>query len=125
MDSERVRGYCPMGCGTTLFVGEGGHVTCSWRGCPDPGAVDKILAERETEHIIHFADDGFDVQHPLRERIAGELFTCTLHQDLRELGGPPVPPGRYRARRHQADGYSESYRSPGSLAGWDVERLPT
>jgi hypothetical protein len=40
---ERVAGECPMGCGRTLFLGDGGHVTCSLIGCPAPGAVDELL----------------------------------------------------------------------------------
>jgi hypothetical protein len=39
----RVRGYCPNGCGQTLFLGSGGHVTCSWIACSDPCAADKML----------------------------------------------------------------------------------
>lgn len=41
-----VAGYCPMGCGHTLFVGSGGHITCSWAHCPNPSAVDELLADR-------------------------------------------------------------------------------
>ena len=40
----RVYGQCPMGCGATLFLGEGGHVTCSWHKCPEPGAADELLS---------------------------------------------------------------------------------
>lgn len=46
MDSEKVAGQCPMGCGETLFLGEGGHVTCSVISCPDPGAADRALTGR-------------------------------------------------------------------------------
>ena len=38
-----VSGQCPMGCGRTLMLGEGGHVTCSFLSCPDPTAADTIL----------------------------------------------------------------------------------
>lgn len=40
---EKVAGRCPMGCGETLFLGTGGHVTCSLVGCPDPCAADDLL----------------------------------------------------------------------------------
>jgi hypothetical protein len=33
-----------MGCGETLFIGDGGHVTCSWHACPNPGTADSLLA---------------------------------------------------------------------------------
>ena len=39
----KVAGRCPMGCGETLFVGNGGHITCSLIGCPKPVAVDALL----------------------------------------------------------------------------------
>lgn len=39
----RVQGKCPHGCGDTLFLGAGGHVTCSWLHCPDPAAADLFL----------------------------------------------------------------------------------
>lgn len=42
--NEVVVGFCPMGCGKTLFLGAGGHITCSFNLCPDPAAVDKMLS---------------------------------------------------------------------------------
>jgi len=94
----RVQGYCPMGCGETLFLASGGHVTCSLIGCPNPCAADAVLGDRETEHVVVIREEGFTVQHPLRERLKGELFDCGLHSYLTNLGGPPAKPGRYRAR---------------------------
>jgi hypothetical protein len=41
--NPRVEGRCPMGCGETLFLGDGGYVTCSWHRCPDPGAAHDLL----------------------------------------------------------------------------------
>lgn len=96
---ENVAGYCPMGCGQTLFLGEGGHVTCSWAQCPRPEAVDELLADREIEHVVELGHTGFGVQHPLRERLDGALFECELHQLISEEEGPPEEPGhRYRVR---------------------------
>ena len=98
LSAAKVAGFCPMGCGETLFTGSGGHVTCSYIECPNPCAVDELLAERETEHIVIFdEDDGFVIKHPLRERIEGNLFDCVLLGDLRSMGRPPAKPGRYRA----------------------------
>ena len=94
-----VAGYCPMGCGTTLFLAEGGHITCSYQGCPNPSAVDEILAERETEHIVTIKDETFTIRHPLRERIEGQLEDCALHTYLSVLQGPPVRIGRYRVHK--------------------------
>jgi hypothetical protein len=60
-----IRGHCPA-CGwASLFVGEGGHLTCSQLECPRPDAAHAILADRETEHIVQFDDTGFTIRHPL------------------------------------------------------------
>ena len=93
-----IYGYCPMGCGATLFLGDGGHVTCWWYACPDPAKVDTILSDPESEHIVEFEEERFQVLHPLRER-GEELFECAIHADLGNLDGPPVQPGRYRVTR--------------------------
>lgn len=98
--SETVAGYCPMGCGQTLFLGSGGFVTCSWVKCPRPDAAADILLERESEHIVVLGESTFDIQHPIRERLDGELFDCGLHDHLRSLDGPPFHPGRYRVWWH-------------------------
>lgn len=97
MTGRAVRGRCPMGCGETLFIGEGGWITCSFISCPRPAAVADLLDDRETEHLVTFSDDGFTVKHPLRERLDDALLACELHLYIAGLGGPPVVPGRYRA----------------------------
>jgi len=94
---QHVPGYCPMGCGQTLFRARGGHITCSHLSCPNPAAVDDILLhDAEVEHIVEFREDVFTVRHPLRERLGDELMRCDLHSYLAALSGPPVQPGRYR-----------------------------
>ncbi len=95
----RVAGHCPMGCGETLSLGEGGHVTCSTVKCPDPVAVDKLLSvPPEYGHIVVFDIDGdtFTIAHPIVERLTGDLEHCPLQSYLCYLVGPPVGPGRYR-----------------------------
>lgn len=96
----KVAGFCPMGCGETLFVVNArdmrARVECCHEGCARPTAVDELLADVETDHIVEFGADGFSVQHPLAERLDGDLFTCTLHEQLGALDGPPAAPGRYR-----------------------------
>lgn len=92
-----VRGNCPMGCGQTLFLGDGGHITCSKADCPRPSAVDELLHDRETEHIVELGETSFTVRHPLRERLDDALMECGLHSRIAAGSGPPVPPGRYRA----------------------------
>lgn len=107
--SDKVQGYCPMGCGQTLFLAAGGHITCAYIPCPNPTAVDDILAGPEHEHVITFGDD-FSILHPLRERLAGELLHCELQEYCSVAAWPPVRPGRYRAR--------------GSGSQWTWEELP-
>lgn len=92
-----------MGCGETLFVGEGGYVTCSFSECPHPTAMFEVMDESETEHVVKVDAEGFSIQHPLRERLNGELFDCRLHAWMRKQGGPPVRPGRYRASEQEGD----------------------
>ena len=38
--------------------------------------LDLITAGEDEPHLIEFADDGWIIQHPLRERMAGHLFHC-------------------------------------------------
>lgn len=103
--TRTIAGYCPMGCGETLFVGKGGYLTCSALKCPRPDAVSDLLADNETGHIVELKEHTFTVRHPLKERLDDALLQCTLSDYLRDLDGPPVPPGRYRARP-TIDGWS-------------------
>lgn len=93
---ERLDGYCPMGCGATLFVDAGGFVTCSYVHCPRPDAVAELLRDWETEHVAELREDEFTLRHPLRERLDDGLFACKLHARIAALDGPPRTPGRYR-----------------------------
>lgn len=117
----KIAGYCPMGCGKTLVRNQDGFVICGDEGCPQPAVMAAVMANPETEHTLILGDGGrFSLQHPLRERVDGELHDCELHRWLVE-NAAPVEPGRYRVSRHQPDAYSESYR-PGE-GPWDWEPL--
>jgi hypothetical protein len=85
-----------MGCGQTLILGDGGYVTCSHLDCQQPDAVSVLLEDRETEHVVTFQAVGFTIQHPLRERLDGELEECEVHQLCLGLTGRPMRTGRYR-----------------------------
>lgn len=39
----KIVGKCPMGCGSTLFIGKGGFVTCSYLKCPDPNFASVLM----------------------------------------------------------------------------------
>lgn len=101
-----IDGYCPMGCGKTLFVGDGGYITCSFVECPRREAAAQLLEDRETEHLVTFGQVGFTVRHPLRERLDDALMSCQLHEHIAGLSGPPVQPGRYRALAEGAGEWS-------------------
>lgn len=93
----KVQGYCPMGCGPTLFVDSTGYIACTAADCEDPAAIAKIPGDRETEHIVAFDRHSFSTQHPLKERLNGLLFDCEIHDEIRDMGGPPPEGlGRYR-----------------------------
>lgn len=117
-----IEGYCPMGCGSTLVLADSGtrgraSIVCSWARCPNPTAVADLLSERETEHLVTLADDStFTVQHPLRERVAGGLLSCTVHVHAAELPVASRRPGTYRVR--------VSGSSSGGDPVWAWERLP-
>jgi hypothetical protein len=112
-----IAGQCPMGCGETLHVGDGGHIICNGQDCPHPTSVD-VLLHQSLEHVVEFSDEGFVIEHPLSERINHTMASCQLMLDLAALPAMPVSePGRYLAVKHQPDGYSESYR--GDAIGWD------
>lgn len=48
----RVQGECPMGCGSTLFVGAGGWITCSYIQCPDPTRVSDMLPKIGNRSVV-------------------------------------------------------------------------
>jgi hypothetical protein len=96
--SHKVNGFCPMGCGETLIVGDNGDVMCLNIKCPDAEMVTKVLTDPETEHVAKFTPEHFVLKHPLKERgHIDEMEGCGLHTWLSGLGGPPVPLGNYRA----------------------------
>lgn len=97
-----VQGYCPMGCGRSLRLSGGGEVICFGRDCPHPRAVTDLLADNETEHIVWMSADQWFVKHPLWERIAGRLESCTLSAEL-STHHPPRQPGRWRAYKVAGD----------------------
>jgi hypothetical protein len=106
-----VKGECPMGCGETLFLAEGGHVTCSYAACPMPNAVDSLINEKENYvHTVVFDGEGrYSIQHTLADRLqfGADLFVCPLHIYLKEYveghDQTPEPKGTYWARTSQTD----------------------
>ena len=85
--------------GATPEVFEHGAIVCARPGCPRPDAVNTLLGDQETEHIVQFDAAGFTIRHPLRERLDDALMQCELHSYCAGLPGPPPHDGsgRYRA----------------------------
>jgi hypothetical protein len=46
--------------------------------------LESLLAERH--HVIQFADSGWTISHPLRERLDGSLFDCPMFWDADDPG---------------------------------------
>jgi hypothetical protein len=116
-----IQGHCPACGGTSLFVAEGGYITCSRVDCSEPDAAASILEDSEIEHIVDFREDNFLVRHPLIERVDDRLMGCDLHADIAALAGPPVALGRYRVYPKDNSGPSislEDVRHP-----WDYEQI--
>jgi hypothetical protein len=105
-----VAGFCPMGCGQTLYLGEGGSVVCG-SDCPRPNAVTELLSDPETEHVVAVDSGGWSAKHPLRERIGDVLLTCGLSDAVLALTSPG--PGLYRV-----------HCPPGDPPLWVWEPLP-
>lgn len=66
---DRIVTRCPACGNQTLFVGEGGHLTCSWLECPAPG-VERFLEER-----------GVIAQSPTQRAALLEVLGERLAQD--------------------------------------------
>ncbi|WP_417510625.1 DUF6085 family protein [Microbacterium sp.] len=46
------------------------------------------------DHIVQADGDAFMLQHPLTERLTGDLFDCEIHAHI--AAGEPLEDGRYR-----------------------------
>lgn len=100
------RAYCPMGCGNTLHLMQSGTLMCLAQDCPRPDAAQTILEDPESEHIVVFREDGWEMIHPLRDRLGG-LLACMVHEAVMKLPGPPAGiTGKYRVRQ-KGDGSLE------------------
>lgn len=71
----RIETPCPS-CGhRTLFIGSGGHLTCSWLQCQEPGVEHKLFQLRDTakthEHVM--------------QRLNGQRFYLTSVQNMRTM----------------------------------------
>jgi uncharacterized protein DUF6085 len=113
INRSRVQGYCPVGCGKTLTLSAKGFVECINPSCTNPSAAAKLLQDRETEHLVRlYAEADFTAKHPLRERIEGELFDCSIGAAMLTRMARDLEPGMYRVAR-----------SPIGPGGWSYEPI--
>lgn len=74
-----VRGHCPA-CGRqSLFLGSGGHVTCSTIDCRNPSAADEVLRHAHLTECQHASGQ--------RQAEATLARVCALRDDLRGITG--------------------------------------
>lgn len=86
----RVQGFCPA-CGKeSLFLGEGGYVTCSVLGCPVPDAATRVLDDAALREVLveagaqdrKVAADPPWLWAPHRQGVRSHL--CAIEDEVRE-----------------------------------------
>lgn len=104
-----VQGRCPACRGASLFLGEGGHVTCSRLDCPNPTAADELLhstnhawvTEARIRDVIADMENITGARHwarILRKVVDGEepaLGTAETQATDGEPSGFAAPAGLY------------------------------
>lgn len=76
-----VKGHCPACNGASLFLGEGGYVTCSRIDCPEPDAASTVLERRVAD----------EAPQPETRPQRGDAFEQWLKAQ-RDGWGPKSPP---------------------------------
>ncbi|WP_329217234.1 DUF6085 family protein [Streptomyces microflavus] len=77
-----VAGSCPACGAASLFLGEGGHVTCARIDCPDPGAADNMLGQGALmlHRVAVLASELFTAGTPGPERETARKFLAALQR---------------------------------------------
>lgn len=96
MSRVAIEGFCPA-CGRASLAVRvfdirtpTPRVNCEHPGCPAPDSAARILSDSEIHHIVRFDPDSetFNVKHPLRERVDGELPDCPIHSVIVDMDHP-------------------------------------
>lgn len=117
-----VLGYCPMGCGKTLHLNpDSGMIACLNKSCPSPLAVTKLIGADSTSHLVKIERTGWTLEHPLKERVTGSLFDCSLADWLEHLDRAPVSSGLYRVT--EVDPSIENLDEDASVDGWTFRKV--
>jgi hypothetical protein len=116
-----VVGWCPMGCGRTLHVNsEAGMIACLNKSCPCPLAVTDLISVDRPFHWVKIQRTGWAVEHPLKERVTGSLFDCSLTDWLAALDRAPVSAGLYRVS--EVDPSLDLPEDEITLDGWTFQK---
>lgn len=83
-----IRGHCPA-CGSAgvLFVGDGGHITCSLDACPDPDAASSLLERRKDRADCSDAAPETEPNNTGLDSLRQEIYT-RLNREAEFVGCP-------------------------------------
>ena len=119
-------GHCPA-CGQQQVVVDHdyGTIACKAPGCPEPDALEKILADpRIHTHVVKVGRyGGWTIRHPLIERLDDRLFDCDLPRYMNDedpVGSHVIEPDtQYVATRYHAD----TSAAGGPIDTWSFARV--
>jgi hypothetical protein len=96
-----IQGKCPA-CGRgSLFIGEGGYLTCSHLECPDPEAPTKALEETSAaEQLRRVRDIVADMHGVTGARHWARAFDKALDEEQPAAPSPEPAPHRYVTAAH-------------------------
>ncbi len=102
----RVAGRCPVCQSASLFLGEGGHITCGVLECKNPTAVDDIVhgageladLRAENEAWKQRYRDEHEKKHSIWQKSTNEIFGL-----LEVMRKRTARAWRYRAERNDAE----------------------
>lgn len=80
----KVKGFCPVCAHPDPEVGTDGFLHCTSPECPSPDLIANVLLDNEIHHIVRFYEGFFNVKHPMRERLTGDLLNCAVHDRVVE-----------------------------------------
>jgi hypothetical protein len=82
-----------------------------WGGSPKHDAVDEMFASGwnavieatgGTDHLAQVTETGWTIQHPITDRLEGDLFGCPFNELVHIAGEQgDLKPGRYKLWRDE------------------------
>lgn len=88
-----IQGRCPACNGASLFLADGGYITCRRLDCPNPDAASQIIDEQLATRAQLVRDQAVLAQvrlliavHRQRLRLADPILLAKLEQVLRTVG---------------------------------------